>query len=392
MLTSMSAPVDGAQRRAIDAGSPLESPAADALVRRRATQLDIARAAGVHNATVSLALRNSPLISAATRRRIQAIADELGYRPDPALRALVAYRRQHAAKRSIEVLAYVTAHPTRWGWQEIAAENLTFKGAGEKAAELGYRLQHFWLGEPGMTPARLSRVFRSRGIGGVIFADSAGDGASPGFDWPQLAAVKIGRAADGLPLHRVAVNLIQSVRLALDRAAALGYRRPGLILPSEANAAAQQELRLAFLSRSARAATGSPTFSVFETTADPSGAADVVSLTGDDRDGAEFETWLEHAQPDVLLGAFGQVSPLLQRIGLRVPGDLGFVDLSHDSRPDLAGVRQMHDYVGARSVEILVSQLQQNLRGLPGVVTATLLDGVWRDGASLPARTLSVAV
>jgi LacI family transcriptional regulator len=392
MFNSMSASVDGVRRRATTAGPGLASPRADAPARRRATQLDIARAAGVHNATVSLALRNSPLISAATRRRIQAIAAELGYRPDPALRALVAYRRQHAAKRRIEVLAYVTAHPTRWGWREIAAEDLAFKGAEEKAAELGYRLQHFWLSEPGMTPARLSRVFRSRAIGGVIFADSAGDGLSSGFGWPELAAVKIGRAADGLPLHRVAVDLIQSVRLAIDQAASLGYHRPGLILPGEASAAAQQDLRLAFATRQPRASSAVATGAPFETATDPWRASNVVSLTGGDRDCAEVEAWLKHAQPDVLLGAFEEVSPILHRLGVRVPGDLGFVDLSHDVPPGLAGVRQMHDYVGARSVEILVSQLQQNLRGLPAVVTATLLDGVWRDGASLPARTLSVAV
>ena len=52
----------------------------------RPTLQDIAKRAGVGKATVSLALRNDPKISAATRERVRAIAEELKYRPDPALR------------------------------------------------------------------------------------------------------------------------------------------------------------------------------------------------------------------------------------------------------------------------------------------------------------------
>ena len=75
---------------------------------RRVTQLDIARVAGVHNTTVSLALRNSAEIPSETRERIRAIAEQMGYQPDPALRALVAYRRTTAVSRRTETIAYIT--------------------------------------------------------------------------------------------------------------------------------------------------------------------------------------------------------------------------------------------------------------------------------------------
>ena len=59
----------------------------------RVTLRDIAQAAGVHYSTVSIALRDHPRISAPVRRKIKAIAQRMGYTPDPALAALNAYRK-----------------------------------------------------------------------------------------------------------------------------------------------------------------------------------------------------------------------------------------------------------------------------------------------------------
>lgn len=61
---------------------------------RRPTIVDVAAAAGVSKSLVSLALRNAPGVSAATRARIMAIADDLGYRSHTWARALAAGRSQ----------------------------------------------------------------------------------------------------------------------------------------------------------------------------------------------------------------------------------------------------------------------------------------------------------
>ncbi|MFE3245901.1 LacI family DNA-binding transcriptional regulator, partial [Kitasatospora indigofera] len=42
---------------------------------------EVAQAAGVSTATVSRALRGLPNVSAATRARVRAVAEELGYVP-----------------------------------------------------------------------------------------------------------------------------------------------------------------------------------------------------------------------------------------------------------------------------------------------------------------------
>ena len=58
----------------------------------RVTLKDIARLLGVHQSTVSCALRNSSSISEGLRKKIQDTARQLGYEPDPMLMALNKYR------------------------------------------------------------------------------------------------------------------------------------------------------------------------------------------------------------------------------------------------------------------------------------------------------------
>ncbi len=55
---------------------------------RRTTLADVAARAGVSTALVSIVMREAPGASAATRERVRAIADELGYRPDSRARLL----------------------------------------------------------------------------------------------------------------------------------------------------------------------------------------------------------------------------------------------------------------------------------------------------------------
>ena len=55
---------------------------------RRTTLADVAARAGVSTALVSIVMREAPGASAATRERVLAIADELGYRPDSRARLL----------------------------------------------------------------------------------------------------------------------------------------------------------------------------------------------------------------------------------------------------------------------------------------------------------------
>ena len=62
-------------------------------IKGKATSLDIAHLAGVSQPTVSRALRGSPMVNEETRKRIQAIAEQLNYKVDKNASNL---RRQHS--------------------------------------------------------------------------------------------------------------------------------------------------------------------------------------------------------------------------------------------------------------------------------------------------------
>lgn len=63
-------------------------------MQRRPTLDDVARKAGVSRALVSIVMRDAPGASDETRVHVRAVADELGYRPDPRARRL----REHRTK------------------------------------------------------------------------------------------------------------------------------------------------------------------------------------------------------------------------------------------------------------------------------------------------------
>ena len=160
---------------------------------RRVTLSDIAEKAGgpCHDRVVGHAQPPPP---ARDRRgsRIQALAQEMGYTPDPLLRALVAYRGGVIERRNTPTLAYVTNWATRWGWKNVTAHPDFYEGALAKAKELGYILEHFWMREEGMSQERLGQILYSRGINGLIIASHGREmGDALQFKWENFSAVKI---------------------------------------------------------------------------------------------------------------------------------------------------------------------------------------------------------
>jgi LacI family transcriptional regulator len=353
---------------------------------RRVTLADIAREAGVHVTTVSLALRNHPRLPEGTRLRIQKLAQQRGYTPDPWLRALVAYRGQVVPRRNPPTLAYVTNWNTRWGWKQVTAHPDFFAGALAKAKELGYNLEHFWLREPGLTHGRLNRILYARGINGVIIASHMREiDVELQFDWKHLSGVKIDYFPHKPELHNVTNNQCDVIRLAMRKVIAAGYRRIGFVMHRGWDHSVDHLWTAGFLCEQQNLAPKErvpahifpgpvPVERWFKES-----KADVTT------DPAPFEAWYGKYRPEVIISKAAFVLPQLQRMGLRIPRDVAFVDVFLDEFDgQTAGVRQNHATVGALAVEILAGQLQHNKYGVPEIPTTTFVEGTWFDGASCP--------
>ncbi|HEY4299503.1 MAG TPA: LacI family DNA-binding transcriptional regulator [Candidatus Didemnitutus sp.] len=353
---------------------------------RRVTLADVARRARVHVTTVSLALRNHPRLPAETRRRIQALAETMGYRPDPLLRALVAYRSRVMDRQNPLTLAYVTNWNTRWGWKKVTAHPDFFAGAQAKAEQLGYKLEHFWMHEPGLTQGRLSRMLYARGVNGLIIASHGREmGDALQFDWEHFSAVKIDYFPHQPVLHNVTNNQCDIVRLAMQKVMAAGYRRIGFVMHRGWDHAVDHLWMAGFLCEQQHLADSDrvnahifPEPHPIERWFNENNAPVVPDLPA-------FAEWFRQNRPEVVISKASFVLPLLAEMGLQVPRDVAFVDVFlEDSAGQTAGVRQNHRTVGAAAVEILAGQLQHNVFGVPEIPTTTFVEGTWFDGASCP--------
>jgi len=338
-----------------------------------ATLQDVAERAGVHRSTVALALRDDRRISADTRRRVQAIARELNYRLNPLVAALMRSRRSGKPVKHV-TLAYVTNYPTRYGWRPEHHDRPDyFPGAERRARDFGYRVEHFWLREPGMTSARFCEILRHRGIHGLIVGRLPPGEHALNLEWEHFSCVALGMTLHAPLLHHVTENHFEAAARAMQQCVARGYRRIGFVF-SEANDSPHVGER--WLSAYVGAQLRLPA------------AHRIPICAAGATNEAEFARWFTAKRPDALLVSHARpVLSWLQRLGKSVPRDVGLVDLAGD-HPELncAGVACEPAKIGGLAVEMLIGLMHRNELGVPALRHEISLTGEWREGETLPPR------
>lgn len=329
---------------------------------------EIAEKVGVSRMTVSCALRNSPRVNKETAARIRAVAKKLGYAPDPKLAATMAGIR-NTKKKSLEPIAWLNANQNARAYHDYPWLTPYREGAKERCAELGYKLDEFWLREPGMSDRRMSSILSSRGIRGVVVCPAVlPEITHLRLDWRHFAAMSFETAVLLPRLHRVAPDYYYNILLALKMLRRLGYRRIGMFLHR------QEERRShhTYLAGFRYFQSGIP---VEEHT---------PPLIYDPFDEAALRRWLDEARPDVVIGHHSKLVDWVKAAGYRVPHDIGVAHLSLDGDcEDWGGIWQHKRRIGAQTAEQLISMIQNNRIGLPDIAYETLVPGEWRFGKTL---------
>jgi len=331
---------------------------------------EIADKAKVSRMTVSRALRDEPAIAADTRRRIQKIAKQLGYRPDPHLSRLMGTIRARKEGRLTNVIAYLTAYDQRAGWKKHPSQRICWESATRRAADGGYRLEEFWAKEPGMTDARLSEIIRARGIDGVVIAPlPAPQPIFQDFRWEYFSVVGIGYSLAQPAFHRVCSHHFQSVMLLAEKLNAAGYRRVGLAMNLQNDERVHHHWRAGHLvTQSLHGAEIAP---------------DSMFLTAD-WNCAALGFWIKRYRPDAIITIGPQVGTWLGELGLRVPRDIGLanVDVALDS-PGTTGIDQSLHLIGATAIDLLVSLIYHHEKGVPAVPRVTKVQGTFLPGSTI---------
>ncbi len=210
---------------------------------KRPTLRVIAREVGVTHATVSMALRNHPSISAKTRRRVQRIAEKLGYRPDPEVAKLMHHLRLKHKPRFKSTIAALTSIPEQLEQPYAAALR---RGAQRAAEALGYGFSLFQIEGSDKRNTSLQRMLRSRGIEGVLILPMKGPvKLTDLLDWSCFSVVVATYGVLAPQFHRVIPDQFDNTRLICNQLASNGHRRIGLIAAARTDASVGQRFSAA---------------------------------------------------------------------------------------------------------------------------------------------------
>jgi len=330
--------------------------------------------------TVSLALRNLAGVSRKQRAKIRATAKKLNYSPDPALAALAAYRRTHYPRPDPTPIAWISNFPTRDQWNQPGHfVQKYFLGASRRAKEIGYHLEHFWLGEPRMTHQRLSKILYTRGITGILLPPQYSSFTHLNLDWDKFCPVTFGYSLTRPRLHMTTCNHYRSMGMVVRKLRSLGYRRIGLTLYAFHDTRVSHAQYASFL---------------MEMLAIPSKYHIPVYLEPEWKPGidtnAEKLKWFRAHRPEVVISSVGNsIDAVLREEGLRCPEDVGLVSLGtrEDSLPDaqgriFSGSDENVEETGVAAVDLVVTLMHRNERGIPATARTVLIDSKWVQGTT----------
>lgn len=333
----------------------------------------LAEKAKLSPSAVSLALRDSPKISAATKRRVRLLADKLGYQADANVVALMRRLRQPQGVRQEACFGVISFYDEPRPWERSLHLTRIYEGMRRRAGELGYRLEPLWLRERGMTYRRFEDILDARGIEGLLCF------GSPDIDQdfpPELdnrAVVTVGLSIR-TPMHRVTSRFFDDTMHLLDRVHQLGYRRLGLVVGHYED------------SRSGHAHTGAY-LAWCEHRLGP-GRALPVQLV-DRVDPEALQRWLRRHEPDALIFVhrydfLAELRTALRQLGLHVPRRLGVAVLSQILEGSgFSGLQQNQPLMGAWAVELLVARITHRDFGIPTHPRIEMVESKWVDQGSL---------
>ncbi len=351
---------------------------------RRITLRDVAREAGVSHVTVSRALRNDPTISLARRKGVKRLADKMGYRPDPALAALAAYRFANQSHKIQSALAWVNhwEQPERLrGYREF---NNYWLGAMHAAERFGYHLDDLrWTQD--MPARRFERILLTRNVRGVLIPPHRKPPDWGEFDWGKFSIVRFGLSVRTPDSHLVTSDQLRATVMAIQKISRYGYRRIGMVVGIELDSNIGGNYTGGFFAAQKLFKQDSALSLLLVDSEAPAPNEESPKTTAKLKQ--SLQMWMAKHKLDAVLTTDPRVPGLICELGYRIPEDIAVAGTSISDIPVDAGINQNGEMIGRIAVETLISNINLNERGEPVAPCRILIESSWQDGKSLPPKS-----
>jgi LacI family transcriptional regulator len=331
----------------------------------RPTLRTLAAEAGVSAMTFSLALRNRPEISVATRRRLQRLARLRGYQPDPTIAKLMQHLRTSSpARGQANICGLVAADPAPAEERHVFAERVK-AGLRKRAESLGFAFSTIAI-PADATGGSLQRMLRSRGVEGVVLLPMPRQlDLGSLLDWEHYSIVSVTSSVTSPRVHSVTPNHYDNILRACRELTSDGYRRIGLAISRDWDERVRHRWTGGVAWQNAFGGTEPvPPF--------------LGAGVGPKHADPKFPTRRAPHRPDVIL--VEEIDGELLRKSL---GTLGprhrppVVTLDWPSPRAAAGIDQRPEEIGLVAIEILAGMISRGERGIPGRPQSIMVDGEW---------------
>jgi len=329
---------------------------------RRITMQHLANHLGVAKSTVARALAGSDRVSESTRKQVRALAEELGYRPDPALSRIAEARWKSSSPSGSWTLAILQSKPMR-GWK---ASRLA-----EAAHAAGFEFDALDLREFD-SAGELERVLTARGIRGLLI-EALPDPALQGlleFDWRPFSVLCCGFGRVRLPFDVVRFHHFENSRRAWRYLEEAGCRRIAALLHRH-DPIAEDDI-------------GRESAVLFELDQRPRRRRIPLKRVNHARQ-PELAEWVRRWEADGVIAFPGAIGSVLRKAGIRIPHEVRIVSL-HGSTPEaFPYVDCDAGFLYEEALKTLIARVRSGQRGIPEHPREILLEGIWRE-RSTPAR------
>ena len=328
----------------------------------------LADTCGLSTATVSRALAGHHGVRPETRALVASAARRAGYRRNHLVGAVMSHIRVARVKKFHGSLALIhVPSPGQPGL--LSTQQKIISGARLRAAELGFKLDIFSLGEKGLSLRRLVHVLEARNVSGLIFIYADPSTATADFPWEKFTSVAIDYGDREPRITTVCIDHYHTLMGALGRLQGQGYRRIGLFLERF------KDDRLWF-----RFSAAHHSFHV-----NTPRTAHLPPYVAERMEAEGFLAWYRKNKPDVIVGHIDEAIAWVRASGVRVPETTAFFNLNWTARKrPCAGLNILPELQGSVAAETVIEQIHRHERGRPDHPRNIMIRGRWVDGPTLP--------